>query len=191
MPPPKDPIKYQEYLKKQSESRKGKFKEKSSHWKGGPKSKICEYCGEKYISTQRGKGGEKQRFCSTECKINMIDVWNKGLTAKIDERILSGDTHPMYIDGRSFLPYCFKFNKELKELIRNRDNRTCQYCSQKENDEKLCVHHIHYDKENCNPDLIALCRICNIKANTNRKQWEIIFMNKLNDRELLFWKMSD
>jgi len=85
----------------------------------------------------------------------------------------------------SFKPYCPKFNKRLKEKIRNRDNRTCQLCEVKENGKKLAVHHIHYDKENCYPDLIALCNSCNVKVNINRDYWESYFMELLNKRGLL------
>lgn len=89
--------------------------------------------------------------------------------------------------GISFKPYCHKFNKRLKEAVRDRDNRTCQLCGTKENGRGLDVHHIHYDKENCQPDLIALCNKCHMKINGNRDYYENIFMNNLNDRKLLLW----
>ena len=100
------------------------------------------------------------------------------------------EKHPAWNGGSSFLPYCTKFNHKLKEAIRNRDNRTCQHCGIKENGRRHHVHHIHYDKENCYPDLITLCGSCNVKANGNRKQWEIYYMNKLNDRGLLNWNKN-
>lgn len=98
-----------------------------------------------------------------------------------------GELNPIWNGGTSFLPYCRKFNNTLKERVRDRDNRTCQLCNEKENGTKLSVHHIHYDKENCYPDLIAVCRKCNTKVNSNREYYERIFMNKLNERGLLFW----
>lgn len=101
----------------------------------------------------------------------------------------TGVNHPSYIDGRSKEndPYCEKFNNILKEKIRNRDNRTCQNCGIKENGRKHAVHHLHYDKKNCYPDLITLCNSCNGKANFNRDYWEGFYMNKLYDRGLLHW----
>lgn len=90
--------------------------------------------------------------------------------------------------GSSFKPYCHKFNNTLKEKIRIRDNRICQNCGIPENGSKHTVHHIHYDKENCYPDLITLCRPCNSKANSNRDYWEVYYMNKLEERGLLNWK---
>lgn len=97
------------------------------------------------------------------------------------------DRNPNWRGGTSFLPYCHKFNDRLKDKIRERDNRTCQLCSTPENGHKHSVHHIHYDKENCYPDLITLCKSCNAKVNFNRNYHESLFMNKLNEKDLLFW----
>ena len=99
----------------------------------------------------------------------------------------AGKKHPNWKGGISKLPYCDKFDEPLKEAVRNRDNRLCQLCGKDENKEKQSVHHIHYDKENCYPDLICLCRSCNSKVNYNRKYYENWFMNKLNERKLLLW----
>lgn len=87
--------------------------------------------------------------------------------------------------GLSFEPYCNKFNETLKEQIRSRDTRSCQLCgkSEPDNGRKLDVHHIHYDKENCKPDLIALCLSCNSKVNFNRDYYEELFMNKLTQKD--------
>lgn len=105
--------------------------------------------------------------------------WNKGIP------FMEGDTHPNWKGGISFEPYCQKFNIKLKERIRERDNRTCQLCGEKENGKKLACHHVHYDKPNCNPDLISLCNRCNIKANYKRDYYEELFMKKLEERGLL------
>ncbi len=100
---------------------------------------------------------------------------------------VSGERNPIWRGGVSFIPYCSKFNSDLKEKIRERDNRICQLCHEKENGRKLAVHHIHHDKENCYPDLIALCAKCSSKVNFNRDYYENLFMNMLNERGLLFW----
>lgn len=92
---------------------------------------------------------------------------------------MSGVNSHNWLGGISFKPYCNKFNNRLKERIRDRYNRTCQLCGLKENGEKLSIHHIHYDKENCDPDLISLCRSCNSKVNVNREYYESLFMNMI------------
>lgn len=99
---------------------------------------------------------------------------------------VSRNNNGRWVGGISFLPYCFKFNLRLKESIRKRDNYICQLCgkNQETGKRKLSVHHIHYDKENCNPDLITLCHSCNTKVNNNRNYWEEFFMIKLRERNI-------
>jgi len=83
--------------------------------------------------------------------------------------------------GKSFEPYCNMFNESFKEWIRNKFNRKCYICGRSENinNKKLCVHHIDYNKKNCNPDnLTTLCRSCHIKTNFNRENWIEYFKNK-------------
>jgi 5-methylcytosine-specific restriction endonuclease McrA len=114
----------------------------------------------------------KNRHCSEETK-NKIGNANRG------------ENCGTWLGGISFLPYCHKFNNRLKEKIRDRDNRTCQLCGEKENGSRLHIHHVHYDKENCEPDLVALCHKCHSKVNHNRNYYEILFINKLEKRGLL------
>jgi len=85
--------------------------------------------------------------------------------------------------------YCPLFTDKLREQVRIRDGYICHLCGriQLYTDERLSVHHIHYDKQNCYPDLISLCRSCNLKVNHNRNYWENYFMNILNNRQLLYW----
>jgi hypothetical protein len=106
--------------------------------------------------------------------------------------IMKGDKSPNWLEGISFEPYCPKFNNPLKESIRIRDGRICQECgkTEQENKRKLTCHHIHYDKPNCNPDLISLCTSCNFKANGNRNYWEEHYMQKLKERNLINIKVK-
>jgi len=86
-----------------------------------------------------------------------------------------GEYNPNWKGGIGSLPYPYKFNNEMKERIRERDNYTCQLCGmpQAECIRALDVHHIDYDKENLADDnLITLCNPCNIKANYNRNYWQ-------------------
>jgi len=92
-------------------------------------------------------------------------------------------------------PYCPLFTPKLREEVRLRDSYICQNCGYTQEEHKLKtgkrlpIHHIHYDKPNCYPDLICLCISCNSKVNKKsmRNYYEELFMNKLNNRELLFW----
>jgi len=70
----------------------------------------------------------------------------------------------------------------LKNLIRQRDNSTCQLCFKAGN----CVHHIDYNKDNLKEDnLITTCRSCNAKVNFNREFWQYYFESNLAIRGLL------
>jgi len=114
--------------------------------------------------------------------------WNKG--KKCPQ--LSGKNNPMYgicgrdapnfIDGASYEPYPPEFNIGLCRKIRKRDNYICQLCEKSEQEEKeeinrvLSVHHIDYNKQNCNEsNLITLCGKCNSKVNYNRVKWTEYF----------------
>lgn len=105
--------------------------------------------------------------------------YNRGIPKFIENHVPKGEFARTWEGGKSFEPYCHKFNTQSKERIRERDNRICQGCGVKENGSKLSIHHIHYDKENCYPDLIAVCRSCNSKANANKNWHEIYYMRKL------------
>ena len=75
-----------------------------------------------------------------------------------------------------------QLSNDIKEKIRLRDNNECQYCFKtslehiQEYGQKLHVHHIDYDKTNCEEEnLITLCISCNVKANYQREYWESYF----------------
>ncbi len=78
---------------------------------------------------------------------------------------VKGNKNGRYIDGRckNREVYPMEFNNELKEKIRERDNRMCQICGLKEEDNKvkLSTHHIDYNKKrNTESNLISLCSKC-------------------------------
>lgn len=120
---------------------------------------------------------------ATKKKIGSANKGNKrpdlAKRNKINKRRTS--KNPNWQGGISKLPYSFDFDRQLKELIRKRDNRTCQLCGKRKRaNYDLTVHHIDYDKQNSNPkNLITLCRSCNNKVNSGRKQWTRFFQSKL------------
>jgi len=82
----------------------------------------------------------------------------------------AGENNPNWWGGISREPYPWEFSPELKDKIKVRDGHRCQLC---ECDEDLTVHHIDYDKQNCQPDnLITLCRRCNSRVNFHRHFWQ-------------------
>lgn len=96
---------------------------------------------------------------------------------KLFREKFTGESNPNYKEGQSFLPYAPTFTKLLKERIIIRDGFVCKGCriTHQELVDKdpfnrgLTIHHIDYNKNNSNEsNLIALCRVCNSKANGDR-----------------------
>lgn len=138
--------------------------EKNHRWQGGWKS-FCVDCGKKIDFNAKR--------CQKHAKIHQYK---------------NPENHPQYIDGRSKEPYSLDFTQSLKELIRKRDNYTCQNCNMTEEEhiivlgKVLHVHHIDYNKENCNEDnLITVCASCNTRANFNREYWKEIYNTKIKE----------
>lgn len=126
--------------------------------------KICPICGEIfYIKPHHDKRTE-HNYCSTKCY----------------HSVLKGEKHPSWKGGISFEPYCSKFNGEFKERVREFWDYKCGLCgkSQKENEIKLAVHHVNYEKMVCCNDtpplFMPLCKTCHTKTNWNRTFWESI-----------------
>lgn len=85
------------------------------------------------------------------------------------------DKNPNWQGGKSFEPYNIDWTNSLRRSIRERDNYLCRICKNKGS----CVHHIDYNKKNCNTDnLITLCRKCHVKTNFKRDFW-ITYFSKL------------
>ena len=94
----------------------------------------------------------------------------------------SGENNHFWQGGKSFEIYPQEWNNKLKESIRKRDNYECQVCNLPQNllDRKLHIHHIDYNKENCNKNnLISLCNSCHMKTNLNRDKWTEFFKLKI------------
>lgn len=91
-------------------------------------------------------------------------------------RSKSGENHYNWQGGKSFEQYPIDWRRTLRIAVRERDNYMCQLCGRLQGDEALSVHHIDYDKKNCNTDnLISLCRTCHTKTNFNRNYWSDFF----------------
>lgn len=92
---------------------------------------------------------------------------------------MSKENHWNWKGGTSFQSYTLDWSKTLRISIRERDKYTCGICDEKQGDSVFAVHHIDYDKKNCNPDnLITLCNSCHSKTNYKREYWILFFSNK-------------
>ena len=100
-----------------------------------------------------------------------------------------GENNPAWQGGISFLPYCIKFNKAYKRLIRNLFGNECFLCTKTtaENGRALDVHHVNYNKD-CGCDganciCVPLCMRCHMKTNYNRDYWQALIMEMLKPME--------
>lgn len=130
------------------------------------KKKISEKCKQLVISKETRdkmkiamKGKEKSEDHKRKISENHHDV--------------SLENNPMWQGGKSYEKYNLQWNNKLREAIRERDNYTCKMCSKKQSERKFEVHHIDYNKKNCDPNnLITLCLSCHRKTNSHRDYWK-------------------
>ena len=109
----------------------------------------------------------KKKMSQSRIGHQMSEDTRKKLSEANKRRVKNG-THNLWKGGISFKPYSIDWTETLRRSIRERDNYICNICSQYGN----TVHHIDYDKKNCNPNnLITLCRSCHTKTNSNRNYW--------------------
>ena len=159
--------------KKLSQSHLGKHHSKKTREKmsNSAKGKHHYWLGKKRTTETKIKIGKshKGKHLSEEHKKKLSEL-------------MSGENHFNWQGGISFRPYSQDWTETLRKSIRERDNYICRLCGKTQIEElerKLSVHHIDYNKQNCNPDnLITLCNNCNIKINKNRDYWTNYF--KLN-----------
>ena len=118
------------------------------------------------------KHSEETKLKMREARLkNPISAFKGRKRPDMRERFMQ-EKNPNWQGGKSFEPYTTDWTITLKRAIRERDNYICQKCSQYGNS----IHHIDYDKKNCNSNnLITLCRRCNTEVNFNRKYWTNYF----------------
>lgn len=164
-----------ETRKKMSESHKGKFKSEET------KRKISESSKGKIVSS------ETRKKLSEISKGKVITNEHK---RKLSEKLKGkyvGENSFRWLGGISFEPYCPKFNYKLKEQIREKYDRKCFLCNKTENNNnnrKLSVHHIDYNKmQGCDEHewrLVPLCVSCHTKTtNGNRNYYENLILDIL------------
>ncbi len=127
-------------------------------WRIKRLSVQCLHCGRMIVKQPKEARKHPRHFCSLSC----YHTWNEG------------EQSPAWQGGWSRFPYPDRFNNRLKRAIRERDQHTCQICGKQRSEltRALDVHHIDYDKNNCDPaNLIALCSGCNLRCNYRRQYW--------------------
>lgn len=132
----------------------------------------CEYCGSEINRPRWHREKVNHHFCSHDCE----GAWSAANGRR------SGENNGMWAGGiGTFYPPVF--TEELREEIRRRDSYECQVCNVKQSDldRALDVHHIDYDRYNCDKDnLVALCHSCHAKtsAPNSRSRWQQFFEGK-------------
>lgn len=183
----KGKIRTEEEKRKISKTLKGRISPmKGRHHTQETKIKMSEAKkGKKSHNYGKHLTEETRRKISEAIKGVNHSLYGKHHTIETKRKIskaLRGKKHWNWQDGISFEPYTKEFNNHLKELIRHRDSYQCQKCgcSELEETRKLSIHHIDYNKENCDPvNLISLCRSCNGKVNNNREKWSKYFTKRI------------
>ena len=159
----------EETRKRQSKSHKGKhFSEETRRKMSGlHKGKhLSEETRRKMSESRKGEKHYNYGKHRDEETRKKISESNKGL--------LKGEKHHNWQGGISYAPYCPEFNFTLKEKVREKYGRKCFLCgkTEKENGEKLSVHHIDGDKmQGCESKkwmLVPLCRSCHGKIQHNK-----------------------
>jgi len=174
----------EEHRENISNALKGK-KKSETHKENCSLAHIGLQAGEKHPLFGTNRSEETKRKIGAA---NSIKLKGRKLSKKSKEKIRianTGDKAPNWKGGTSFTPYCHKFNRALKEKIRDRDNRICQICGAKEGKEKHSVHHVNSDEKNCDPLLISLCRSCHMKTHQNKDYYIPLLIKNLKDRGLL------
>jgi len=157
-----------------------------------------KFCSRK-CSSSYNNSGDKNPMYGKKHKTETIEKikktrkkqgnYNKGKTWKISEEkrknmarnTWEGRGNPAWIDGRArSRGYIWKnWNETLKRSIRERDNYVCQLCSSIQGEKTFSVHHIDYNKHNCDHEnLITLCNSCHSKTNFNRNRWKKYFQER-------------
>ena len=141
----------------------------------------CNSQRKEYIEKMRGlaiKNGNKP-----PARYGKRSVEERMKISKSHKKLVLLGIHHLLNKDATKTQYSNSWGNVLRELIRERDGYTCQICGTNQEVlkgklKKLSVHHIDYNKENCDPNnLITLCRSCHAKTNFNREKWKEYFNN--------------
>lgn len=124
----------------------------------------------------------KELSCGNHVILNRLK--DAGIKIRNNSESQRGPKSPAWRGGISFLPYCHKFNKPLKEEIRELFGRKCYICekTEKENNKKLDVHHCDFNKQqgckgNLTWKLLPLCKSCHAWTTNHRHEAFALLVN--------------
>ena len=151
---------------------------------------CCMGCGDKICMQTALYGDGRCKKCSKIGSLHArlgikLSKKTKGKISKALFGRFTGQDSPHYVHGQGNFPYPSKFSNKLKTKIRKRDNNKCQKCGKLEKDHfrKLDVHHIDYNKFNCDEmNLISLCTGCHTRTNKNRDYWYSFYTYIMEDK---------
>lgn len=132
------------------------------------KGRQCSFKGLKYEDFM---DPIKAKNLKEKCRLRMLgnkgSVGEKnGMYGRVREK------SPTWKGGLSFEPYTPEFNKQFKNMIRNKFHNQCFIC----NSNAKGVHHINYIKEiTTEQNVVLLCKPCHAKTNHNRDYWFAFF----------------
>lgn len=166
---------------KMSLVRKGKSKSPEHSRKIGESQKGKIISEETRARISKSKTGKKM---SEESRRN-ISNGKLGIKRPDVSIRLRGENCHLWRGGVSFEPYCIKFSREFKERVRAFFGYCCVECGVHQTNERLHVHHVHFNKMACcdstSPYFVSLCRSCHSKTNFDRDYWKEHFIEIINN----------
>ena len=176
------------------ETKKRMAQNNSRYWKGKKGTRLGKKHSEEAIAKMRKPKSEAHKANLRKPKnAEWVANWraarirNGSFANSKQQRerhsvLMTGAANPNWKGGLSFIPYPPSWTPALRRGIRDRDGHVCQVCGTTKNSRSLEVHHIDYDKNNCDPsNLIALCISCHRKTNFDRSTWESLLKAKVNE----------
>ncbi len=154
--------------------------------------KLPEEHRERISNSLKGHvGWFKGKKLSEETKRRMSEVhknmprpyitkeWTENISRKLKGRVfprMVGSKCNFWKGGLSYEPYGVNWTSTLRRSIRERDKHICRICGVPQDDISHDVHHIDYDKKNCNPNnLITLCKKCHLRTSQDRDYYKNYF----------------
>jgi len=158
----------------------GRFRDKESYEKAGKKLSISNLGRKPTMLGKKHSEATKEKM-----RLSKLGDRNPAKRPEVREKIRktllgtrTGKDNHMWKGGYSIKAYSIDWTATLRMSIRERDKYVCKICGDKQGDYTFDVHHIDYDKKNCNPiNLITLCKSCHSKTNARRKYWKQYFQN--------------